>query len=516
MNLQEMYRPNMRLLAEALEREYIAIEFYDRRDSARYKGINVYYEGINFQSDMVYLIRAEEWKQEFAKEDSCGFVILGRLPLEQVPAKRSAVLVLETVHQFRVLEILQALFRLFGEWNRNLQAALNTTQPLQRIVEASEMVFRNPVFIHDSYFYVLAWSEQLKSLNIWETDRKTGRRVVSSQIRNDFQLDQEYLEGLSARKTVLFSANQRGYQILYHNLYSENRYIGRVLVDEIQNLLQIGDYDVMEYLAGFLQETIQIKGLLKGDHDGQMDHELRKILRGEKGEDQSVLKALIQRDWKQDDAYRCLKLNPSRPEAYLVSNTAIMDRLQVLLPNSYSLLFDESVVVILNMSENGRSIQEMVAGLAVFLRDNLIQIGISTEYRDFFLLQGGYKQASVALEQGKKSGSMYWYHYFEEYLVEYAGDVIAAQMPQEMMISEALNTLKRYDEENHTELFQTLKVYLRQERNLLQTAKQLFIHRSTLSYRIERIRAITGVNLDQEKERLRLLLSFVWEEGRRS
>ncbi len=89
---------------------------------------------------------------------------------------------------------------------------------------------------------------------------------------------------------------------------------------------------------------------------------------------------------------------------------------------------------------------------------------------------------------------------------------MTAQMPVEMLISGTLNTLKSYDAENNTELYSTLRTYLRMERNLLQTAKKLFIHRSTLSYRIDRIQSITGINLDDEKERLKLLLSFALEE----
>ncbi|MDO4490448.1 MAG: helix-turn-helix domain-containing protein [Lachnospiraceae bacterium] len=359
---------------------------------------------------------------------------------------------------------------------------------------------------------MLAYSEKLKNANIWEADLKTGRPVVRTVIRNDFQLDQEYLEGLSERKTVLFSANQRGYQILYRNLYNEKRYIGRVLVEEIVNLIQPGDYDVMEYLADFIQETITLKGLTRGDYDGQLDQDIRQILNGQIPDNQNLLRMMEQKEWRQEDVYRCLKLIPNQMEAYLVSNTAIVDRLHVLLPACYTLLYEESAVVIVNMTRIDKTIKEIVTGLAVFLRDNLMKLGISSEYSGFFRLQNGYKQASIALEMGKRSGSMYWYYYFENYLVDYVRDTMTREMPVDFLISEAMNTLKQYDADNHTELFHTLKVYLRLERNLLQTAKKLYIHRSTLSYRIERIQNITGIDLEDEKERLKLLLSFALEE----
>lgn len=66
----------------------------------------------------------------------------------------------------------------------------------------------------------------------------------------------------------------------------------------------------------------------------------------------------------------------------------------------------------------------------------------------------------------------------------------------------------QYDAENHTDLYHTLEIYLKLERNVVQTAKSLFIHRSTLFYRLDRIQKIADVDYENEQERLYLLLSY--------
>lgn len=512
MSLHTSYKLNMRLLAEALEREYIEIELYSRKDHCRFDRVTIFYDVAALLPGVVYLIHAEDWKPEYGDHSDCGFVILGRIPLEDVPKKTSSIQILGECSIFRILDVLQSLFVLFDEWNQKLQIALNSQKPLDVIIYASEKIFRNPMFIHDHYFYVLAHSDQLENADIWETDLRTGMEVVRHGIRNDFQLDREYLEGLSERQAVLFSANQRGYQILYRNLYSSQRYIGRVLVDEIRSVIQPGDYDVMEYLADFIQETIKTKGLAKGGYDDQLDQDIRQLLIGQLKDNQALLRMMVQRGWRQDDRYRCMKLVPNQTEAFLVSNTAVVDQLHVLLPDCYSLIHEDSVVVIVNLTRIDKAINEIVAGLAVFLRDNLIKLGISSEFNGFFQLRSGFRQASIALEQGRRCGSMYWYQYFENYIMEYVAETMTTDMPLEMLISDSLNVLKDYDADNNTELYRTLKIYLRLERNLLQTAKQLFIHRSTLSYRIERIQNLTGVDLNDAGERLKLLFSFALEE----
>ena len=51
-------------------------------------------------------------------------------------------------------------------------------------------------------------------------------------------------------------------------------------------------------------------------------------------------------------------------------------------------------------------------------------------------------------------------------------------------------------------------MYLRLDQNVLQTSKELYVHRSTVFYRLERIQKLIGVDLENGKERLKLLISI--------
>ncbi len=51
-------------------------------------------------------------------------------------------------------------------------------------------------------------------------------------------------------------------------------------------------------------------------------------------------------------------------------------------------------------------------------------------------------------------------------------------------------------------------MYLRCDRNISKAAEALYIHRTTLIYRIERIRAISGLDLDSYPTRLYLSICF--------
>ena len=87
--------------------------------------------------------------------------------------------------------------------------------------------------------------------------------------------------------------------------------------------------------------------------------------------------------------------------------------------------------------------------------------------------------------------------------------VLVNEISPELLVSSRLDALINYDRENKTELYRTLQVYLEHERNSLQTAKTLFIHRSSLVYRLERIQKITKIDLDNPRNRLLLQICFL-------
>lgn len=69
-----------------------------------------------------------------------------------------------------------------------------------------------------------------------------------------------------------------------------------------------------------------------------------------------------------------------------------------------------------------------------------------------------------------------------------------------------LKPLLVYDAKNHSDLLKTLEIYLETNGNLQHTAKQLFVHRNTLKYRIQRIEKILECSL--EEPRVRFMLYF--------
>jgi purine catabolism regulator len=72
--------------------------------------------------------------------------------------------------------------------------------------------------------------------------------------------------------------------------------------------------------------------------------------------------------------------------------------------------------------------------------------------------------------------------------------------------------LVEYDKRHRSSLMETIIAYFRHHGNVSQTAEALYIHRNTLSYRLDRIQEMTGQDLDNPDERLALQLALkLWQ-----
>ncbi|UCG23954.1 MAG: helix-turn-helix domain-containing protein [Chloroflexota bacterium] len=72
--------------------------------------------------------------------------------------------------------------------------------------------------------------------------------------------------------------------------------------------------------------------------------------------------------------------------------------------------------------------------------------------------------------------------------------------------------LATYDKRHRSSLMQTIIAYFHHHGNVSQTADALYVHRNTLSYRLDRIQDLTGQNLENPDERLALQLALkLWQ-----
>lgn len=502
------FKLNMRIIADALERESRRILYYDVCDECRLEGTRIFYPGIIMKKNYVYLVQGSEMDVLFRKYEGNAFLVVGNVDPYFLPENSPIVQVIDDSSILEVFEIIQDTFEKYKQWDWQLQQALYNTSPLDKMILASIDVFRNPMFIHDTNFFIISDPKHVPEMLEWSTDPRTGRKIVPPQVINDFMVDMVYLEGMKNKEAVMYPAEQRGYRILYFNIWNDGRYAGRILVDEIRNPIQPGDFLVLEYLGRLVEACLKNRRITWLHPENDAERFYPDFLEGKEKDERRIMKYLHYLSWNRGDRYCCLSIEAEQKEFSAVSSMATLGQIEAQISAGQAIYYNNGIVVIINLDFAGTSIADILSKMAVLLRDGLLKVGVSPEIDDFMMLPQAYRQACIALDFGRNSESTYWYFYFDDYLLEYMIDCASREIPISLLCADGLKQLKKYDAENNTDFYNTLRVYLRLDQNVLQTSKELFVHRSTVFYRLERIQKLIGTDLGNPKERLKLLLSY--------
>ena len=138
-------------------------------------------------------------------------------------------------------------------------------------------------------------------------------------------------------------------------------------------------------------------------------------------------------------------------------------------------------------------------------KDTDFQIGIGKSVEGYQRLKESYHEASRAIKYieiirqvtGDKNKSVV--HYSNLGFFQIFGEIDDVT-ELERYIPETLKKLYLYDDEHKGELITTLQMYLRNNQSIKKTASAMFVHYRTISYRLEKIKQISGINFDNANE----------------
>lgn len=152
-------------------------------------------------------------------------------------------------------------------------------------------------------------------------------------------------------------------------------------------------------------------------------------------------------------------------------------------------------------------VQRYVQGL---LPDLTVSIGIGRYAADPGSIPAAYSEAEVALEIGHRIHGPSAVSTFEDIGSYKLLFRVLQDDPAELeaFYGETLEPVVAYDSRYSTELTHTLVTYLRNDASTVKTASELFAHRHTIRYRLDRVKELTGLDVDRSEDRERITLGI--------
>lgn len=502
----------MQTLVDEFEEELFTLICYGKKDVGCLIDVQMYHDGTILSSGYVYVITAEQFPKDFLSDstwDGSFLIVLGALPKGLDNGQYTVISLPEETDAWKIYDFVKQIFLSNAEWAFRLQEALNEDCGVTRLCEIAYDHFKNPLFVHDSNFYIIACPKYIAPMPVWEIDSATGLKRAPMDLINDFKLDEEYLGTLSTVGADMFSAEQRGYRILYMNIWNDyGQYEGRICIDEIESSLRPSHYLALEYFINMLKVALYRHNLKDSSYSRPFETFLINVINKNLRYPEAIQSNLSLNNWQLYDTYVCITLGIQERDRNMRTIVNTCNFIEATLNGSYSFYYENNILLIVNLTVYKGDLSDYMSRLSIIIREGLLMAGISNVYKDFCQTPEYYRQAQIALDYGLRQNGMFWQFYFKDFSLQYIVDMAITELTPEQIISDKLLILKEYDDKNNTNFLQTLDVYIRNERNAMKTSRELFIHRSTLFYRLDRIHEMTQLDLDDGQTRLYLGLSF--------
>lgn len=428
---------------------------------------------------------------------SCDDSDFGNIPYIQVALEN-----LEEIAEF--MNDMQEIFDTADGWERKIHDLMLEHAGMERLLQVTSEFLQNPLTVIglDFTFVAEAGSKYLPPRARLYTDEGLNVEYVNALLQNE-----TYREMADTHETVMFPAYISGCRSMNRNLFVDKKATHRLILTECRVEITQGVICVLDILSEKL-EFLLAHEEEETDPDRDIEQIFVRVLSDRTADYMQVSRELSELGWGGNHEYMCLILQITYLNQQNLSTKAISRYIKKKLGDSVSFLYQDEIVVFFDLTRLGMNQEEVAGKLVYFIRDTYLKAGYSRVMTGHMNLRRQYVQAKTALDVGSRKKPYLWIHYFSQVAMTYILEQATKRLPGTMICHEGLLELKKHDEENQTQYMETLRVYLEQHLSATQAARELFIHRSTFLYRLDRIREILQSDLDDPEEIFYLELSF--------
>lgn len=442
---------------------------------------------------MLYVVDAEELERYAG--DLKGCVVLAAGGCRWMEEYTCSALILEDESKSRVCNLLTEIFLSYEKW----KFAVSNAELLlpETILDVTSPILHTAMTVINNSYNYLARNEMYRAA--MQQDSFTDEDIDNLVWDEAFYLCQNRTD------VYEYQMKTDGMRMLCYNILHEKKYYARF----------IAAWPETEYFEVFMKcftvtaEALQIHFNEQGiaSHTGVKSQDFCEQIQDMlKGCPPAHRYVISQYKWKESHTYQVILFQFAEKYPVSTGKEYLRQKIETLLLDSCVIIRNMDYICVRNLSLSKET--DLHGRLALFLRENIAKAGISNTFTGFHNWDVYERQAYDAMEIGKETDTHFWYYYFQDYAFAIMLRECTRRYPANELISPALQIIRNYDHTHKTSLYGTLKLYLEQDCSATRTAKILYIQRSSVLKRMEKIKKITGIHLDSSEEKVYIRISY--------
>ena len=378
---------------------------------------------------------------------------------------------------------------------------------LQELLETCRRRLKSPLILADLTFHVLAITpdgtiEDPRWVQI-NQERCLPLNIVNISL---------YQSALTSGTPVL-STDSTGLPIVRCAVAQEGKLIGYLLSPGYGGVPSQEQLDLMSILSDLCALRMQ-KDLHYAEYpEDMLEFFISDLLNGAMTDEQKILDRCRFFKWNLKMPYRVLTIRPGRKQdAAQGADYLELERhrqaLQQQFPEATAFLYGSQIKLVIHVYDQTTQDALVLREVETWLQQRGLIAGVSQTAYHLRNLSGRHQQAMKAIQMGTLLDGAGPLFYYDTYAIYHCLELCAPQLSLLQLCHSAVLKLESYDRKNGTELLGTLHAYLSCHRNLSEAAASLYIHRNTLSKRLEKINDLISVDFNDAETVFHLMFSY--------
>jgi len=412
---------------------------------------------------------------------------------------------------FDVYSVLIELFCQINDWKEQVYEVCMNNGSLQNILDVSSKMFSNDLLYLNNRHEVLAYSLPVGKLKNTDEEYTEWLAIRNKENLKSLHVNMNDVNNVALKKTPYvfhYISNDENLYYLCATVKELNRGVGYVAINIGNDYATSTQLWLIEFLRKSLERFFKNSLLADQNHQLNLQGIFYSILDGMLFDLPMIEEKLEKFGSPAYESYKCIIVALDNAIKFGVPVIYLCSQIEQTLGQSYAVQYDSNIVVLVNLSRCDMNFDSSMKMFEKLLNNNNLRAGISNEFHDIFNAKQYYKQAKKAFETGSASRPNQSVYHFKDYAVQYILRHYADELPIEMICAEGMIRLIEYEKESNVDYCKTLSTYMQNNMNAIQTAKMLYIHRSTMLFRLNKIKEILKMDFNDPDDRLYLEISL--------
>ena len=391
---------------------------------------------------------------------------------------------------------------------RKLLDTLYANTGLQSLVDVASEVFENPLFINDTDFKILALTTTAVFKNQTLEEEKTLGYVHLANVqamKRDGLVSEKFHRGddiITSQRTDIDEC------WLFKSVKLQGIAVAQIAIVNNCRPFRELDYELLNRFSQIVAIEMEKNDFYKDNRGIMYSYFLSDLLSGKMKNNRTIVQRLNILGWKTYEWFKITVITDNHDEIYQKKQEHIVQHLRQIMSDCRWTIYNKKIVVFMSRPEQKVFTLKEREHFNTFLKSNSLVMGISHSFTN--LQEAGlyYKQAFRAVSVGvyvRPSEAMFEY---SEMMPYYVAETVLKRNNASEFCPEAISIIQKYDDEKGTNMVETLETYLHYVGNPVAAAESLNIHRNTLIYRINKIKELTDLDLENGNERFLIQLYF--------